>query len=64
MDADERAAKREEHVQAVMDRTGKTREQAEAFFALVAHSMGWRPRMSDDEFRAAFETFIDQQGRP
>jgi hypothetical protein len=57
--AQERAAERERHIQAAMDRTGKTREQVEAFFQIVSHSMGWRSPLSDEEFAKAYSTFLD-----
>jgi len=59
MTPDQRATERERAIQAVMDRTGKTREQAEAFFQIVGHSMGWRSPLTDEEFAEAHNTFID-----
>lgn len=64
MTPEEKAAERERTIEAVVARTGKTREQAEAFFRLVGHSMGWRPRMDDGEFRTAFNKFLGDQEAP
>lgn len=51
-------SKREQAIRDIMIRTGKTREQVEAFFTMVGSAMGWK-QVPDDEYRAAFDTFID-----
>jgi hypothetical protein len=61
MTPEQRAAERERHIEAIMTRTGKTREQVEAFFKLAGHSMGWRTPLTDDELRAAYNEFVDTE---
>lgn len=51
-------SKREQAIRDIMTRTGKTREQVEAFFTILGSAMGWK-QVPDNEYRAAIDTFID-----
>lgn len=57
-------AKREEFITGYCARSGKTREQAEAFLAVLGSAMSKRfdwpevPKLSADETAAAVDTFI------
>jgi hypothetical protein len=49
---------REQAIARIMAKTGKTREQAEAFLAMVGSAMGWRPKFTRDELGQRLDTFL------
>lgn len=54
---------REDRVQAIVDRCGKTREQAEAFIDLVQHALGLEERKyTHEELDTKFDLFLGRHG--
>lgn len=54
------SAERDQAIADMMARTGKTREQIEAFLDMVASAMGWRPKLTEAEKGERLNAFLDE----